>query len=163
FLSSELRPVSAVVAPGGRRVGRARAAPRRAASGGGRRAGRGGPGGGPRRAGGAPARRARAPLRAATPRPRPPRPPPPALRAAAENPPKRESVMALVSYLSKDDVAEKLRPTFEGMERKLGAVPHVFQAMAHSPEMLEGFLSLNAALARTKLDGKLRELAYIQT
>jgi uncharacterized peroxidase-related enzyme len=70
--------------------------------------------------------------------------------------------MALVSYLSKDDAAEKLRPVFEGMERKLGAVPNVFRAMAHSPEMLEGFLALNSALARTKLDGKLRELAYIR-
>jgi uncharacterized peroxidase-related enzyme len=71
--------------------------------------------------------------------------------------------MALVSYLSTGEVTEKLRPVFEGMERKLGAVPHVFQAMAHAPDLLETFLSLNAALARTQLDGKLRELAYIKT
>ena len=72
--------------------------------------------------------------------------------------------MAVVSYLSKDDAAEKLRPIFEGMERKLGAVPNMFLAMAHSPELLEHFLSLNAALSsKTKLDPKLRELAYIKT
>ena len=71
--------------------------------------------------------------------------------------------MAIVSYLSKDDAAEKIRPIFEGMEKKLGAVPNVFRAMAHSPEMLEGFLALNSALPKTKLDGKLRELAYIKT
>jgi uncharacterized peroxidase-related enzyme len=35
--------------------------------------------------------------------------------------------------------------------------------MAHNPEMLEAFLALNTTLARTKLDGKLRELAYIKT
>jgi uncharacterized peroxidase-related enzyme len=71
--------------------------------------------------------------------------------------------MALVSYVTKEDTAEALRPIFEGFEKKLGAVPNVFRAMAHSPEMLQGFLALNSALARTKLDGKLRELAYIKT
>jgi uncharacterized peroxidase-related enzyme len=71
--------------------------------------------------------------------------------------------MALVSYLSNNEAAEKLRPTFEGMERKLGAVPNMFRGMAHSPELLEGFLSLNAALSKTKLDPKLRELAYVKT
>ena len=68
--------------------------------------------------------------------------------------------MALVSYVTKEDTAEALRPIFEGFEKKLGAVPNVFRAMAHSPDMLQGFLALNSALARTKLDGKLRELAY---
>jgi uncharacterized peroxidase-related enzyme len=70
--------------------------------------------------------------------------------------------MALVSYVSKDDTADAVRPIFEGMEKKLGAVPNVFRAMAHNPDMLQGFLALNSALARTKLDGKLRELAYIK-
>src|SRR5262245_11268801 len=73
-----------------------------------------------------------------------------------------ETAMALVSYVEKDEAAEALRPVFEGMERKLGAVPNVFRAMAHSPELLQAFLGLNAALAKTKLDGKLRELAYMK-
>jgi uncharacterized peroxidase-related enzyme len=71
--------------------------------------------------------------------------------------------MALVSYVSNQSAAEKIKPVFEGMEKKLGAVPNVFRAMAHNPEMLEAFLSLNATLPRTQLDGKLRELAYIKT
>ena len=71
--------------------------------------------------------------------------------------------MALVSYVSNQEAAEKIKPVFEGMEKKLGAVPNVFRAMAHNPEMLEAFLALNATLPRTKLDGKLRELAYIKT
>jgi uncharacterized peroxidase-related enzyme len=69
--------------------------------------------------------------------------------------------MARVSYLSKDDVAETLRPVFEGMERKLGAVPNMFRGMAHSPDLLEQFLALNAAHGKIKLDPKLRELAYL--
>src|SRR3954454_13733845 len=70
--------------------------------------------------------------------------------------------MALVSYVEKDEAAEPLRPIFEGMEKKLGAVPNVFRAMAHSPELLQAFLGLNSALAKTTLDGKLRELAYMK-
>lgn len=69
--------------------------------------------------------------------------------------------MAVVTYVANDQAAEKVRPIFEGIERKGGDVPNVLRALAHSPEMLEGFLALNAALPRTKLDGKLRELAYI--
>jgi uncharacterized peroxidase-related enzyme len=71
--------------------------------------------------------------------------------------------MALVSYVSNDNAAEKIKPVFEGMEKKIGAVPNIFRALAHYPEMLEGFLSLNSTLSKTKLDGKLRELAYIKT
>jgi uncharacterized peroxidase-related enzyme len=74
-----------------------------------------------------------------------------------------ELIMALVSYVSNQNAAEKVKPVFEGMEKKLGAVPNVFRAMAHNPEMLEAFLALNATLPKTKLDGKLRELSYIKT
>jgi uncharacterized peroxidase-related enzyme len=71
--------------------------------------------------------------------------------------------MAVVSYISNQDAAEKVKPVFEGMQKKLGAVPNVFRAMAHNPDMLEAFLALNATLPRTQLNGKLRELAYIKT
>jgi len=71
--------------------------------------------------------------------------------------------MALVSYVSNQNAAEKIKPVFEGMEKKLGAVPNVFRAMAHNPAMLEAFLALNATLPRTELNGRLRELAYIKT
>jgi uncharacterized peroxidase-related enzyme len=71
--------------------------------------------------------------------------------------------MAVVTYVTNDQAAEKIRPIFEGIERKGNPVPNVLRAMAHSPELLEGFLALNGALPKTKLDGKLRELAYIKT
>jgi len=48
------------------------------------------------------------------------------------------------------------------MQHKIGVVPNVFRTMAHSPEMLQAFLALNATLAKTELDGKLRELAYMK-
>jgi uncharacterized peroxidase-related enzyme len=71
--------------------------------------------------------------------------------------------MALVSYVSNDQATEKIKPVFEGMEKKIGAVPNIFRALAHYPEMLEGFMSLNSTLSKTRLNGKLRELAYIKT
>lgn len=71
--------------------------------------------------------------------------------------------MALVSYVTNQEAGDKVKAVFEGMEKKIGSVPNVFRAMAHNPEMLEAFLALNATLPKTKLDGKLRELAYIKT
>lgn len=71
--------------------------------------------------------------------------------------------MALVSYVSTGPAADAVRSLFNGIESKIGVVPNVFRAMAHSPEMLQAFLALNATLAKTELDGKLRELAYIKT
>jgi len=71
--------------------------------------------------------------------------------------------MAVVSYIENDQAADKIRPIFEGIERKGASVPNVLRAMAHNPEMLEAFLALNGTLPKTKLDGKLRELAYIKT
>jgi len=71
--------------------------------------------------------------------------------------------MALVSYVSRDDAAESVRPILEGMEKKLGSVPSIFRLLGHSPELLQGFLGLNGAMSKTKLDGKLRELAYMRT
>jgi uncharacterized peroxidase-related enzyme len=71
--------------------------------------------------------------------------------------------MAVVSYIANGEAADRIRPIFEGIEKKGGEVPNVLRAMAHNPEMLEAFLGLNATLPKTKLDGKLRELAYIKT
>ena len=41
-------------------------------------------------------------------------------------------------------------------------MPNFLRVLAHSPELLEGFLALNGALNRIELDPKLRELAYIR-
>jgi uncharacterized peroxidase-related enzyme len=71
--------------------------------------------------------------------------------------------LALVSYITNQEAGDKVKTVFEGMEKKIGAVPNVFRVMAHNPEMLEAFLALNATLPKTQLDGKLRELAYIKT
>jgi uncharacterized peroxidase-related enzyme len=70
--------------------------------------------------------------------------------------------MALVSYVSTAEAAESIRPRFQKMEEKGHDVPNFLRTLAHSPELLEGFLAINGALSRIQLDPKLRELAYIR-
>jgi uncharacterized peroxidase-related enzyme len=70
--------------------------------------------------------------------------------------------MALVSYVPTADAAEKIRPHFEKVESRGHEVPNFLRVLAHSPELLEGFLALNGALGHIELDPKLRELAYIR-
>ncbi len=70
--------------------------------------------------------------------------------------------MALVSYVPTSAAAEKIRPHFEKVESRGHEVPNFLRVLAHSPDLLEGFISLNGALGRTKLDPKLRELVYIR-
>ena len=70
--------------------------------------------------------------------------------------------MALVNYVPTSEAAEKIRPHFEKVESRGHEVPNFLRVLAHSPELLEGFIALNGALGRIKLDPKLRELAYIR-
>src|SRR5438309_226145 len=71
--------------------------------------------------------------------------------------------MGLVSYPSKEEAAESVRPIYDNVAKKLGHMLNFFKAMAHSPEMLQAFMGLNATLSKTKLDPRLRELAYLAT
>jgi uncharacterized peroxidase-related enzyme len=70
--------------------------------------------------------------------------------------------MALVRYLTTAETAETIRPHFEKLESRGHEVPNFLRILAHSPGVLEGFLALNGALNKMKLDPKLRELAYIR-
>jgi uncharacterized peroxidase-related enzyme len=70
--------------------------------------------------------------------------------------------MGYVSYLAKDQAAESIRPVYDDIEKKVGVMLNFFKVMAHNPAILQGFLGLNAAMGRTKLAGKLRELAYLK-
>jgi uncharacterized peroxidase-related enzyme len=43
------------------------------------------------------------------------------------------------------------------VQQQLGVVPNLMKLIGHSPAALEGYLSLSGALAKGKLDAKLRE------
>ena len=49
------------------------------------------------------------------------------------------------------------RPALEAAKKQLGSVPNLFRVIANSPAALEGYLGLNAALSKGKLDAKTRE------
>jgi uncharacterized peroxidase-related enzyme len=70
--------------------------------------------------------------------------------------------MALVSYVSTAEASEKVKPIFEGMEKKGHDVPNFLRTLAHNTDVLEAFLAMNGALGKMQLDPKLRELAYIR-
>lgn len=49
------------------------------------------------------------------------------------------------------------QPFLEGVKKQLGSVPNLFRLVANSPAALEGYLGLNAALAKGALDAATRE------
>ena len=49
------------------------------------------------------------------------------------------------------------QPQLAAVKKQLGSVPNMFRTIAHSPAVLEGYLSLNGALAKGTLDAPTRE------
>src|ERR1700733_14435509 len=49
------------------------------------------------------------------------------------------------------------QPLLEAVKKQLGVVPNLFRLVANSPAALEGYLSLNGALAKGKLGIATRE------
>jgi len=52
---------------------------------------------------------------------------------------------------------EASRPFLEAVNKMIGSVPNLFRVVGNSPAALEGYLGLNGALGRGKLDAKTRE------
>lgn len=52
---------------------------------------------------------------------------------------------------------EASKELLDAVEKQLGSVPNMFRIIANSPNTLEGYLSLNGALAKGKLSGQTRE------
>lgn len=49
------------------------------------------------------------------------------------------------------------QPLLQAVHKQLGSVPNLFRVVGNSPAALEGYLGLNGALAKGKLDAKTRE------
>ena len=52
---------------------------------------------------------------------------------------------------------QAVKPLLANVQKQLGVVPNLMKLVGHSPAALEGYLSLNGALAKGKLDAKWRE------
>jgi uncharacterized peroxidase-related enzyme len=66
--------------------------------------------------------------------------------------------MARIAYpASIESAPAKAQPLLESVKGLLGSVPNMFRVFAVSPESLEGYLGLNGALGKGKLDAGTRE------
>jgi uncharacterized peroxidase-related enzyme len=64
--------------------------------------------------------------------------------------------MSLLTPLSPATTTGKAKELLEAVQSKMGRVPNIVGAMAHSPALLEGYLGLSGAIGSGKLDPKLR-------
>ena len=65
--------------------------------------------------------------------------------------------MSRVSIPTVDQSVVASKPLLAAVHKQLGVVPKLMRLVGHSPAALEAYLSLNGALAKGKLDAKLRE------
>jgi uncharacterized peroxidase-related enzyme len=65
--------------------------------------------------------------------------------------------MSRISIPSVEQSLEASKPLLAAVKQQLGVVPNLMRLVGHSPAALEGYLSLNGALNKGRLDAKLRE------
>ncbi|WP_295851984.1 carboxymuconolactone decarboxylase family protein [Tardiphaga sp.] len=61
------------------------------------------------------------------------------------------------TFATIDAAPEAARPLLEAVKQQMGSVPNLFRVVANSPAALEGYLGLNGALAKGRLDARTRE------
>lgn len=66
--------------------------------------------------------------------------------------------MQRLTALDPEATTGKSKELFNAIQTKLGMVPNMMRTMGNSPAVLNGYLTLNAALGEGKLGGKLGEL-----
>ncbi len=65
--------------------------------------------------------------------------------------------MSRLSIPSVEQSLEGSKPLLAAVKKQLGVVPNLMKLVGHSPSALEGYLSLNGALAKGKLNVQMRE------
>jgi uncharacterized peroxidase-related enzyme len=71
--------------------------------------------------------------------------------------------MARINPVDRHTTHGGIRRSFDAVEKQLGVVPNMMRTMAASPAVLEGYLSLGAALKRGVLPGALQEQIAVAT
>jgi uncharacterized peroxidase-related enzyme len=70
--------------------------------------------------------------------------------------------MARLRYVQKEDATPEQEKVLAQLTQKSGKIANIWKLWSHSPGTLETFIAFNKALAKGKLDPKLRELAYLK-
>lgn len=71
--------------------------------------------------------------------------------------------MARISYVEKDQATGPVREIYERVEKGLGRILNIYKTIGHSPEFIQTLQSGFDGLTKTKVDARLRELAYLTT
>lgn len=69
--------------------------------------------------------------------------------------------MTRIAPLSRAQASPAIAATLAGLEAKLGMLPNLFATLAHSPGLLNGYLALSDALAKSLLDARQREIVAL--
>src|SRR4249920_211877 len=65
--------------------------------------------------------------------------------------------MSRISIPTADQTLEASKPLLAAVQKQLGVTPNLMKLVGHSPAALEGYLSLNGALGKGKLNVQMRE------
>ncbi|MFQ5899690.1 MAG: carboxymuconolactone decarboxylase family protein [Candidatus Methylomirabilia bacterium] len=71
--------------------------------------------------------------------------------------------MARVPYLERDAVPRQIQEIYDSLLREAGVIPNFHKVLAHFPQALTAYQALRTALRASRLDPRLRELAYLKT
>ena len=69
----------------------------------------------------------------------------------------RRMIVSRINPVDRETSNERLRKTFDAIQKQLGVVPNMMRTMAHSPAVLDAYLAFGAALHRGLLPGSLQE------
>ena len=65
--------------------------------------------------------------------------------------------MSRINIPSVEESLEASKPLLDAVKKQLGVVPNLMKLVGNSPAALEGYLSLNGAVAKGKLNAQMRE------
>jgi uncharacterized peroxidase-related enzyme len=71
--------------------------------------------------------------------------------------------MSRLNIPAVDQSPDASKPLLDAVKKQLGVVPNMMKLIGNSPAALEGYLSLNGAVAKGKLSGQLREQIALAT
>ena len=71
--------------------------------------------------------------------------------------------MARLTYIEKESANPEQEKILSQLTQRSGKIANIWKLMSHSPLALETFSMFYKTLMKGRLDGKLRELAYIKT
>jgi uncharacterized peroxidase-related enzyme len=66
-------------------------------------------------------------------------------------------IVSRITPVDRDTNNDRLRKTFDAIQKQLGVVPNMMRTMAQSPSVLEGYLAFGGALHRGLLPAALQE------